>query len=219
MVRPLHYLISALIRASIRTFTDAEKQVNELKHAALFGSTLASAGREDLTPEGWDCEPFCLIHWRASKGLVDSNAIGSGIESVKSKEGIQQAIQEYRRGKVKGSLQAAVYKAMQNNSLTGWKHLLEEKASIVAPGHRLPILGAFLEGTDFAHAKTVLRESGMMIIIKTWANSWYTSRRLDHEKVRLPCIFGCELHDAGNLTTEDSLEHYIKCGSSLASHC
>ena len=56
----------------------------------------------------------------------------------------------------------------------------------------------------------MLKVSGMMIIIKTWTNSWYTSHRL-HEPHRLPCIFGCEIHDGCSTNRVDSLEHYLDC--------
>ena len=44
-----------------------------------------------------------------------------------------------------------------------------------------------------------------MRIVKTWVNSWATSRRY-HEPVILPCLFGC----AGDSGTDD-LSHYIIC--------
>ena len=64
LVRPLHFLFSALVRASVKTFKEADAQVLELRKAALLGNTVAEAAnpQERLIPQGWDCEPFCLIH-------------------------------------------------------------------------------------------------------------------------------------------------------------
>ena len=42
-----------------------------------------------------------------------------------------------------------------------------------------------------------------MSVIKSWANAWTTSGRMD-EEVTLPCILGCE-------GCEDALSHYICC--------
>ena len=42
-------------------------------------------------------------------------------------------------------------------------------------------------------------------VMKTWVNSWATSRRFDHGTITLPCIFGC------SEGCEDDLLHYLKC--------
>ena len=49
------------------------------------------------------------------------------------------------------------------------------------------------------------RKHDAIRIIKTWVNSWATSRRY-HEPVILPCLFGC----AGDGSTDD-LSHYVMC--------
>ena len=41
-----------------------------------------------------------------------------------------------------------------------------------------------------------------MAVIKSWANAWNTSERMD-EDLALPCVFGCG--------ARDRLSHYVSC--------
>ena len=59
-------------------------------------------------------------------------------------------------------------------------------------------------GDSFKTLKKMRKHEAFQVI-KTWINSWATSRRFDHDSITLPCIFGC-----GN-GCEDDLAHYIKC--------
>ena len=52
----------------------------------------------------------------------------------------------------------------------------------------------------------------MMLIIKTWANSWSTSERYQ-EDLCLGCVFGCNGYALGNhiINFKDELSHYLAC--------
>ena len=43
-----------------------------------------------------------------------------------------------------------------------------------------------------------------MCLFKTWIGGWTTSHRMQHEQLRLSCIFGCK-------DTRDTQQHYLVC--------
>ena len=51
-----------------------------------------------------------------------------------------------------------------------------------------------------------IRKHEAFQVIKTWVNSWATSRRFEHDAVTLSCIFGCAEEGC-----EDDFLHYVKC--------
>ena len=143
MVRPSHYLLSTLIRASTKTFSDADAQVRQLEKASLLGSTLASVAKHNLTAQGWDAVPFCLIHQLARKGVTELDVHGNGLDSATPNNIVVRVLRDYRDRKIKGSRQAALHRNIKLISLDDWKLFLERKASIIVPDHGLSIEGSF----------------------------------------------------------------------------
>ena len=101
-------------------------------------------------------------------------------------------------------------KLSKNNPICAWKDFLKGKADIIAPMHGQTNIAEFVSSQEFERSKKLLRVSGMMITIKTWANSWYTSSRMG-EKTTSSCIFGCACYQGCEKDPKDKLEHYLRC--------
>ena len=91
-----------------------------------------------------------------------------------------------------------------------WPDLLNLRAKKLCPSLEGSICSGFLRSHEFASNKKMLGIGPMMIVIKTWANSWSTSDRYQ-EDLRLPCIFGCSQYEGCPMGAKDFLTHYLTC--------
>ena len=119
---------------------------------------------------------------------------------------MRELIIDYNVGRVKGSLQSKVYKAIHKSMPSGWLGLINRRVSVFCPD-KDPLTCEDLKSIQNKLCKYGSRHGthSAMYVIRTLTNGWLTTSRM-HERPLLPCIFGCE-------DCSDKLAHYLCCPS------
>ena len=204
LYRPVDYVRSAMMRAAAKTITEYDEQHKILCDLAVTGASLAtrgsSAANESCIPDGWTGEAFASNLFWARRGLrlgADQHAVSiSNAFSPDARGGREP--QESRK-----SIQSKFYKLLQSFRQDVWPATLRRKLPGWLPGG----IGDWVFSSALEdELSQLLKKAGMRVsvsVIKSWANAWTTSGRMD-EEVTLPCILGCD-------GCEDALSHYICC--------
>jgi len=186
-----------MVRASCITIKDVGVLHASLVRLAFEGLPLDRCITRHPTPDGWDSEAFCTVMNEAANGI---GLPGDG----GTKNAVRAIICDYRGGRLKGSMQSKVYKAISQRLPSDWMSLLSRRAEKLCP--ELPPLSV----STFEELQTKLCKYGhkhgthnAMYVIKTFTNGWLTTCRM-HENPVLPCIFGCN-------DCKDDLTHYLCC--------
>jgi len=186
-----------MVRAATITIKDVGIMHESLARLAVDGLALHRCMSNDPTPEGWDSEAFATVMFKASKGM-DLPGERESMIAVRS------LINDYNEGRVKGSLQSKVYKAIHKCLPTGWLCLINKRAASFCPDND-PLSDAELKSIQSRLCKYGRRHGthSAMYVIRTITNGWLTTRRMQ-ELPKLPCIFGC-------VDCSDDLAHYLCC--------
>ena len=163
--------------------TERARDAYPLEHARDFLSV----------PPGWDSPAFC-------ENLSSSRSADHDRLNVTAERSISRLADDRREHK--SGLQSKLYKALQDSRPDPWPGLIASRVAKLVPD---------AAGFDFCSVweplKPLLNKLGPAMvhsIIKTWSNSWTTSRRY-HDQDPLPgCLFGCDV-------AQDDLAHYLIC--------
>ena len=185
-----------MLRAAAKTITGYEQQHNELCMLAVEGTRLANRADGSCVPEGWVGDAFATNLFQARRGL------GLGLDRHASEIAncfLTNAGEEPSRK----SVQAKFYNLLQSFRGSVWADTLNRKLPLWLPGGIDDwVLSPALEEC----LCKLLKKAGTRVavsVIKSWANAWTTSSRMDEDEV-LPCILGCQ-------SCDDKLSHYICC--------
>ena len=198
--RPAIYLHACMIRTAAKTLSGFQEQHRDLCDLHLHSLTLDHIADVSPRPEGWDSDAYATnLTWALAGRLGNDELVGAD-------KAVSRVLHEYHRGRIKISLQKAIFNALcgcvKRTFDTDLRKRLSvygiepSNANIFRPDHLVEmkknILG-ILRG---------LPHYAGMVLIRSWFNSWFTSHRLQ-ENIKLPCIFGCNAND--------EFKHYLCC--------
>ena len=159
-----------------------------------------------VSPKCWDTPPFSQTLENAFKGFLGEPlwAPGAFAAHAEIHHALQQADNATISNHSKPKIQSIAYKHFLSSRFPDRfeTHISKHIAQLL----ELDLDGSctFAFGEAFRLLKSIRKHEAFQVI-KTWVNSWATSRRFDHDTLTLPCIFGC----SGGC--EDDLLHYLKC--------
>ena len=185
-----------MIRGANKTFKGFTDMHKELISAAESAQCLASAYR-NIIPPGWDSPAFCSNLYNAS--CMTSLRHASQCSNI-----LSGAIQQWKTGGAKSSLQKLVYTSIQrsiSNDTALWVDFIQDKLSVLAPSPEFQVTPQTVAQL-FTEVRSIPSHS-QTCFLKSVINSWATSYRYG-ENPLLPCIYGCN-------DEMDNLKHYLVC--------
>ncbi len=197
------YLKSCMVRTAIKTVVGFKDQHESLLIAAREHVPFGIQRRTFATPIGWDSAAFC-----------------TNLTQCLLTQGMSELVAEFRStNHGRKSYQALAYHKLVNclpSPTKAWilllgdraKMFLQESAYLWPCWHdQFSISEAGLD--EIVKVLMTMREGPRLMVIKTFTNSWCTSRRL-HEGGSSPTIHPCFF--CGEVRKDD-LAHYLECDS------
>ena len=150
----------------------------------------------DFSPPGWESLAFCTNLTNAYFGAL-------GPELIIAQENLLTLTNQFLNGFVKHGLQTKACQVLHKYQPWEWDAQLQKRAQVLCNPDDFGPSGADwnLFHKDILRVSSKMGPSRMMLLIKSWLNSWTTTSRMDHEIG--DCVFCCGGGDA--------LHHYLRC--------
>ena len=183
-------------RAAVKGLKGFREMHFELKRLALEAIPMKQFFEGDFSPPGWESHAFCTNLTNAYFGAL-------GPDLIIAQENLLTLRNRFLNGSIKQGLQSKACQLLHESQPWEWDKQLGKKALLLCDpfdfGPSGPDWNKFHK--DILKVSSKMGPRRMMILIKSWLNSWTTISRMEHEPG--DCIFCCGGGDA--------LHHYLRC--------